>query len=189
MLPRLVRRGKLVAQKMGKKFVYASLRHASRKPLFLEHGLGCTEGLVRMIKSKEGEIIPERFFRGLGSVPEWGIKYPNGKLLLYEFCTENNYEHSNTMKIKIAKYKNNLPRIEDKFEGEAVVLFVVAISAGRLDDHVKRNLPIGYPFFFVDYETFKSVPIGKQLIAPIYVWGEDGLRYPLGSENVGLETI
>lgn len=190
MLPRLVRKGKLATQKLGKKIVYASLRMASRKPLFVEHGLGCTEGLVRMnIARMDGEVIPERYFRGLGSVPEWGIRYPTGKLLLYEFSTENNYEHSNTIKIKIAKYINHIPDIEKKFGGKAIVLFVIDISRERIENFIKRNLPIGYPFFFTDYETFKSVPLGKQLTTPIYYWGEDAKAYSLGSQNVGLETI
>lgn len=181
MLPRLVRKGKLTALRSGKKNVYASLRHASRKPLLVDHGLGCTEGLVRMIRSKSGEVIPERRFRGLGSVPEWGIRYPSGMLLLYEFCTKNNFEHSNTMKIKIAKYKNNITAIETKFNGNVILLFVIDIPRQRIENFVSRNLPIGTQFFFTDYETFKSVSIGDQLSTSIYIWGEDAQYYPLGS--------
>lgn len=33
--------------------------------------------------------------------------------------------------------------------------------------------------YFVDFNTFKSVPIGQQLSAPIYLWGGDGQPYPL----------
>jgi hypothetical protein len=93
------------------------------------------------------------------------------------------------MKIKIAKYKNNLPRIEEKFGCSAIVLFIVDITRERVEKFVIRNMPIGYPFFFTDYETFKSVPYGNQLTTHIYIWGEDGKSYPLGSQNVGLETI
>jgi hypothetical protein len=39
--------------------------------------------------------------------------------------------------------------------------------------------PIGLPAFFCDTEMFCRVGIGQQLIAPIYVWGEDGFSYPL----------
>jgi hypothetical protein len=184
MLPRLVRKGKLIAHQMGKKIAYASIRHASKQPLFLEHGLGCTEGLVRIIRSKmDGEVIAERFFRGFGSVPEWGIIYPNGKLLLYEYCTQDNFEHTLTMRNKIRKYLENLEAIEEKFNGEAIVLFVIDISRDRVSRFIERYKPIGGQFFFTDYNTFKSVPLGCQLTAPIYFWGEDGNPYPLRSEN------
>src|SRR5258706_10855683 len=56
------------------------------------HGLACTESLIRFWRSRaDGEIVAERFFYGLGAVPEWGIRYPNGKMLLFEFCTKSNF--------------------------------------------------------------------------------------------------
>src|SRR5687767_5269776 len=48
----------------------------------LYHGLACTECMVRLYRSNtKCEVIPERAFRGLGSVPEGGILYPQGSLL------------------------------------------------------------------------------------------------------------
>jgi hypothetical protein len=49
----------------------------------------------------------------------------------------------------------------------------------KVQKFVWEIIPIGLPVFFTDFETFKSVPIGEQLSAPIYIWGEDGKTYPL----------
>ncbi|MCI0529403.1 MAG: hypothetical protein L0Y56_18340, partial [Nitrospira sp.] len=92
------------------------------------HGLACTECLVRFWRSRmDGEIIAERYFYRLGAVPEWGIRYPNGKLLLFEFCTESNFLHSNMVKGKINAYKRYLEKIEEKFQAKAIVLFVLDV--------------------------------------------------------------
>ena len=69
MLPRLERKGKLTSAYYGKKKVYAVPRKNKNRfygdiyyPLF-EHGLGCTEGLVRFwLSDKSGYVIPERHF-------------------------------------------------------------------------------------------------------------------------------
>ncbi len=177
MLPRLVKKGKLVAVRHGNRFVYSAPR---RKNGLIDHGLGCTEGLVRIWRSRmDGTIIPERYFRGFGSVPEWGIWYPNGKLLLYEYSSKNNFEQARIVKTKVTKYQTNLPDLTFNFVAdEAVVLFVIDISRERVKNFIERIAPDG-PFFFTDYESFKKVPIGEQLKAPIYFWGEDGKEYTL----------
>jgi hypothetical protein len=177
MLPRLVKKGKLVAVRYGNHLVYSTPR---RKSGLIDHGLGCTEGLVRVWRSRmDGAIIPERFFRGYGSVPEWGIWYPPGKLLLYEYSSQNNFEQARIVKTKITKYQTNLPELKNYFAAEkATVLFVIDITRERVKNFIDREKPDG-PFFFTDYETFKNVPLGEQLNAPIYFWGDDGKEYSI----------
>ena len=76
-LPRLVKKGKLTVAKYGKKNVYSVPRRNKKRingknyyPLF-EHGIGCTEGLVRFFRADPNMIvIPERKLRGFGVVPE-----------------------------------------------------------------------------------------------------------------------
>ena len=51
MLPRLVREGKLRTFKHGRVLVYAVPRYTQGKDIFVEHGLACTEGLVRFWRS------------------------------------------------------------------------------------------------------------------------------------------
>ena len=218
-LPKLVRKGRLRSVKFGKRLVYSVPRRTKGKlPVLLKegpgyepkmteeaiagrnkvvHGLGCTECLVRFYRSKtDGEIIAERFFYGLGAVPEWGIRYPNGKLLLLEFCTENNFQHSNMMKGKINAYIRHLEKIEEKFQAKAIVVFVIDVPRDTVESFVgalKRDVgsvaddasalyegdsfPFN-PFFFTDYKKFLEVPFGQQLAAPIYFW-IDGKEYPL----------
>src|SRR5215216_1190654 len=92
-LIRYTKRGKLRAVKFERKLVYALPRKSKFFNEFeglakIHHGLACTECLVRTYRSDmEGMIVPEREFYGLGSVPEWGIIYPQKTMLLLEFAT------------------------------------------------------------------------------------------------------
>jgi hypothetical protein len=161
------------------------------------HGLACTEALIRFWRSgMDGEIIAEKHFYGCGAVPEWGIRYPNGKLLLFEFCTKSNFNFSNNMKGKLNAYRKHLEEIENKFSSQALVLFVIDIPRGKVERFVgslKREVgsaggvpPPLYegdrfpfdPFWFVDYESFLKAPMGAQLDAKIYFYS-NGNVYPL----------
>ena len=203
-LRRLSQRRELRAVRYGKKLIYALPRKTKKVDEFeamskIFHGLACTECLVRIYRSKmDGEIIPERFFRGCGSVPEWGIRYPNKTMLLLEFSTKSNFLYTELMNGKINAYRRNLEKIEKKFQAKAMVIFVIDVprdtvrryvgSLGREVGSVADGdmsapadgdrFPL-LPFFFVDYETFLKVPIGKQLTEPIYLWSYDGKTYPL----------
>jgi hypothetical protein len=174
MLPRLVRKGKLVSNQYGKKFIYAVPR---MKDTPIEHGLGVTETIVRICRSGQGgEYIPERYFKGLGSVPDWGINY-NGKLLLIEYSSKSNLEQG-IVKSKLTKYESNLTNLINKFNAtQAIVLFVLDVSRERVKNFVFRVQP-DEQYFFTDFETFKSVPFGQQLTTLIYFW-RDGNEYPL----------
>jgi hypothetical protein len=218
-LLRLVRKGKLRSVRFGKRLVYTVPRRTKGKIPVLQkekpgyepkiseaaiagsnkiiHGLACTECLVRFYRSRpDGEIIAERFFYRLGAaVPEWGIRYANGKTLLLEFSTESNFLYTNMMKGKISAYLRYLEKIEEKFQAKAIVLFVIdvpRVTVERFVGSLRREVgSVGgfaassnggfspaAPFFFTDYETFLKVPIGQQLTASIYFW-IDGKEYPL----------
>lgn len=175
-LPRLVRKGKLVSRDFGKKLVYAVPR-MKNTPVY--HGLGVTETIVRIHHSKPGVIIPERFFKGLGSVPDWGINY-EGKLLLVEFSTQDNFEDPRVIKTKLTRYEDNLEKIEARFKAQpqtTVVLFVLDVSRERVKNFLLRNSP-GEAYYFTDFGTFKEAPFGQQFTTPIYFW-RDGKEYTL----------
>jgi hypothetical protein len=172
-LPRLVKRGKLVSRRWGKKLAYAVPR-IKNSPL--EHGLGCTETLVRTwLSDPEGSIIQEKDFRGLGSVADWGIKYSES-LLLCEFSTENNFDGARIIKTKISKYIQNLWKIREKYKVQEIgVLFVIDVPRERVFSFTKRHAP-PREFFFIDYASFRNVPIVNQLTEWIYFWmdGQEG---------------
>lgn len=197
MLPRLVKEGKLVARKYGNRLIYSVPRRTQKvfdkdipekyreeledRFLQVEHGLAVTEGLVRLWRSNmEGEIIPERYFRGLGLVPDFGIRYPSGSLLLYEHTTADNFYRTTVVKGKISRYNDSIDQIMEKFSGNrSIVVFVLDVPRITVKNFVDRRKPIGEIFMFTDYETFKNVPLGENLKSPIYIWGEDGESYPL----------
>ena len=129
-----------------------------------------------------------------------GIRYPNRKLLLFEFSTEDNFERTNLMKGKINAYQRHLEKIEEKFQAKATVLFVIDMPRGTVESFVgslKREVgsaggvppplyegdsfPLN-PFFFTDYKTFLNVPFGQQMAAEIYFW-HDGKEYSLAKND------
>jgi hypothetical protein len=185
MLPRLVKKGKLLTQRYGKKLVYIVPRKGRKPHPRIEHGLGVTEIITLLWRSRmEGVIMPERKLRGFGVVPDGGISYDNGKMLLFEFCTEDNFYHSGKVQGKITRYNDSLSGIEGKFEREGIVLFVIDADRRDIDEFVNKRMPLGGQFFFTDYKTFRAERIGEQLTAPIYIWGEDGWPYPLEGQGV-----
>uniref|UniRef100_A0A7V3N4Y3 Replication-relaxation n=1 Tax=candidate division CPR3 bacterium TaxID=2268181 RepID=A0A7V3N4Y3_UNCC3 len=185
MLPRLVRKGKLSATYYGKKLVYCALRK-NRKRISgneyyptIEHGLACTEALVRFCVSDPNcELIAERYLRGHQIVPEWAILYPNKRLMFFEFCTKDNFKRRAVFKSKITRYQNNLDDLVSKFGEDGFVLFVIDAPREEIKKFIKE-LKAGEKFMFCDYQTFLSVPYGKQITEPIYIWGGDGKSYPL----------
>ncbi len=203
-LKRLSKRGKIRSVRYGKCLIYSLPRKTkgfSEIAPKVAHGLACTECLVRFYRSNtQGVVVPERFFFGLGSVPEWGIIYPNGKMLLFEFCTKSNFFFSGLMAAKLSAYEKNIAKIEEKFNVKAIVVFVLDVPREVVERFVNREREAGTvadgdlsappegglpltPVFFTDYETFKAVPVGSQLNTPIYIWSVDGKQYKL-SENV-----
>jgi len=190
-LRRLSHSGKLRAFYYGKKLIYSVPRKSKGTRLDefaglskVVHGLACTECLVRFFRSRiDGTVIAERYFSTLGAVPEWGILYPNGSLLLFEFCTKDNFFFSGKVIGKMAAYRKNLERIEEKFAARAVVVFIADVKPGVLERFVKSRLMSEGKFFFCDYETFLTLPIGRAIYEPIYTWSFDGKRYPLSNDD------
>jgi len=169
MLPRLVRKGLLVEAYFGKRKVYAVKR---LQGTLIGHGLGVTETIVRIHKKgDDGVYLPERIFKGQSSVPDWGLK-KNGNLLLVEYSTQNNFEAARIIKTKMSSYRKNLPKIVATFGVDnAYVLFVLDVSLERVQNFIAKNR-FQDPYFFVDFETFKSVPFEDQLSNEIYLWGD-----------------
>jgi hypothetical protein len=188
----LSERGKLRTILYGKKLIYAAPKNVKGQVLDefyglskVVHGLACTEGLVRFYRSRmDGVVVAERFFYGLGAVPEWGLLYPEGKMLLFEYCTKSNFLFSGKVKGKIQAYDRSLDKIEKKFNTKAMIVFVLDVPKGVVERFVVRERQAGTEngaagkIFFTDYETFRKIPIGEQLTAPIYFWN-DGKQYPL----------
>lgn len=143
----------------------------------LYHGYRTTECLIGLMTAKEGEPIPERAFRGYGRVPEFGMRYENGSLLLLEFSTAHDVGYSGKLRGKLGGYENCLPEIDAAFAVKSTVLFVLDVPRDRVKRIVEQYSP-GQHFYFTDYQTFCRLPLGQALISPIYIW-RDGKEYPL----------
>ena len=194
-LPKLERDGVLeVVWHQGEK-VYSIPRKKNVKPVSMDHEIACAEILCRLwrCRMEEGEIFMERAFRGFGIVPEAGIRYSEERktMLIFEYCTRSNFTHGGVMKSKITRYKKYLPAMEKKVKRNMTVLFVIDIERYKVKEFVGKvrlmlNEPVFsdpagsslYPFFFTDYQTFKSVPVGGALKAKIYFW-QDGKEWRL----------
>jgi len=199
LLPKLEREECLeVTWNRGEK-VYSIPRKKKVKPVSMDHEIACADILCRLwrCRMEEGEIIPERAFRGFWIVPEFGIRYSEERntMLIFEYCTRSNFTHGGVMKSKITRYKKSLSAIEDKFRRSITVLFIIDIERYKVKEFVRRmkrvlnepvfSDPVGssrYPFFFIDYQTFKSVPVGGVLKADIYFW-QDGNEWRLASND------
>jgi hypothetical protein len=146
------------------------------------HGLGCTECAVSYKAAAaalgmEYDMLPERLFRSYGRVPEFGMRYEYGTILLCEFSTKHDVNHTGKIRGKLNGYDDCLPDIERDFNAKPFVVFVLDVPRDRVRRLVSDYDP-SRSHFFTDYETFKSVPMGQALIAPIYIW-KDGKEYPL----------
>jgi hypothetical protein len=189
-LPKLERERKLeVTWHRGEK-VYSMPRKKRVKPVSMDHEIACADILCRLwrCRMEEGEIFTERAFRGFGIVPEGGIRYSEERdtMLIFEYSTRSNFYHSGVMKSKLTRYKKTLSAMEKKVKRNITVLFIIDIERYKIKEFVRRmhrilNEPVfsdhagssRHPFFFTDYQTFKSVPIGEALTAKIYFW-QDG---------------
>lgn len=181
-LPRLVKQGKLRRLRWGKAYVYAVPRISRGTKKNIAHAIACTEAEVRCKRGDlSGQVIPEKAFRGLGVVPEWGIRYPKRQtLLLFEYCSRDNFSRARLVESKLTRYRLMLEPIEQLYEARAVVLFVIDVAREKVVSLVQRLQPEAW-FYFTDYDTFLTVPLGWQLIAPIYLqWnGKEADAYPL----------
>lgn len=182
LLPRLVREGKLIAVDYGRRLVYLAPRRFRSKKINLyklEHGLVCTRCLVATwLSNTDGQMLAEKTFRKYSIIPEWGIKYSSGKLLLFEYSTANNFRRKQLMREKMERYTDSLENIGKDFQCErAFVVFVIEATREEVLRFVLDNEPDG-DLLFSDLKSFRSVKLGQQLNTPIYIW-RDGQSYPL----------
>jgi hypothetical protein len=188
-LPRLVkkyenpktRNRSLYATKYGKRLIYICPRKKRKGDILykIDHGLGCTECMVRFYRANTtSKIIEERKFFGCGSIPDFGIQYSKATLLV-EYSSRDNFYQHNVIKNKLSAYRHNLWKIEERFKTNGIIIFVIDIPRERLERFIGEMKPIDLPVFFVDFESFKSVDLGKQLSAEIYYFGGDGSIGPL----------
>ena len=192
LLPKLEREGKLCVDWHKGEKVYAMPRKKKVMPVSMDHEIACAEILVRLwrFRMEDGEIFPERVFRGFGIVPEGGIRYSEERksMLIFEYCTQQNFIHGGVMKSKLTRYMRYLPDIEAKFERNVTVLFVIDVDQSKVRDFVVRMKPWlddavfsglagepRKPFFFTDYKTFKSISMEKALTTNIYFWHDANL--------------
>ena len=141
------------------RYVYSvnRLKKRNRTPEYIFHGLGATEGLIRLWKADPNPKIFLYEHDFTYQKPEFGITYSTGGTLLYEFCT---FDNVRTLKSKIIRY-------EEILKPGQVVLFVCDYDRDLLKRRILKYQPQG-SFYFTDYDTFKSVPLGEQLISKIY---------------------
>ena len=187
LLPILEREGKLSVEWHKGEKVYSMPRKKKVEPVSLDHEIACADIFVRLwrCRMEESEIFPERRFRGFGIVPEGGIRYSEDRnsMLIFEYCTRSNFNHGGVMKSKLTRYKTHLPDIEAKVKRNITVLFVIDIDRSKVREFVVKMEQIlcepvfsdlagepRYPFFFTDYQTFKTIPVGDVLTANIYFW-------------------
>jgi hypothetical protein len=199
LLPALERQGKLIVGWHRGEKVYSMPRKKKVMPVSLDHEIVCAEILVRLwrCRMQESEIFMERTFRGFGIVPEGGLRYSieRNTMLIFEYSTHSNFTHGGVMKSKITRYKKYLPAMEKKVGRKLTVLFVIDVERMKVKEFVGRmqNLlsePIfpdfsgeaRFPFFFTDYDAFKSVPVGDALNAAIYFW-HDGNEWRLTNDD------
>jgi hypothetical protein len=190
LLPRLVQGKRLVAVPYGRKLVYSVPRRCrgrQNKSFYrIEHGLACTECLVRTwLSDTKGIIFPEQKFRKAKVVPDWGISYAENSTrmaLMFEFSSEDNFNRLKLMNEKIARYAAEVDKLARGMScKDGFILFVCDVSRDKVSKFVEDNRFLD-DFFFVDYETFLTAdPLG-QLAAPIYIWGGDGKEYPLNDD-------
>jgi hypothetical protein len=142
MLPSLEREGRLIVTWHSGKKVYSIARKKKEKKVSIPHEIACALILVLLWRCRmsEGEIVPERVFRGFGIVPEGGLRYSEERntMLIFEYCTLKNFMHGGVMKSKITRYIKYLPQMEARFGRRIKVLFVLDIERTEVKKFVKR---------------------------------------------------
>jgi hypothetical protein len=106
-------------------------------------------------------------------VPEWAVIYPNSRdMILFEYSTADNFKRKRLMNKKLASYKENMETFKEYFECNPFVLFVIDAPGDQVKAFTKKK---GLDaFLFTDLVSFRSIETGKQLQAPIYIWGGNG---------------
>ena len=171
LVPRLREENALVVVRWGNRNIFTTPKH--KYDTHYDHGLGVTEILIRLWRADmSSTIVPTRFFRGLNCIPDGALKFGD-KLLLFEFCTADNVQQR--LNLKVERYRENIWGINEKFQAQSFVVFVLDVFREWITLFLSRKESARCAFFyFTDFESFKTVPIGQQLKARIYIWGKDG---------------
>ena len=166
-LPPLVRTKRVREAKWVKKKIYS----VSGSSNHIYHGLCCTEILVRFVASRSGcEVIGEGRLRRdkNGVVPEFGIRYPQGTILLVEYCTTDNAKRYRLIPRKVNQYKKYLENLEATYNAQGVVVFIIDLPIDEVKQLAARYLEGLNFIYFSSYESFLKVPLGSALYYPIY---------------------
>jgi hypothetical protein len=198
LLPVLERKGRITAVWHKGEKVYSPAGRIAAENFSLEHDVAATDILIRLWRCRmvEGEIVTERTFRGFAVVADGGVRFDSRRktMLIFEYCTNKNFNHGGVAKSKITRYRKYMVSLEKHFERAITVLFVIDDHRQRVADYVRRNQdlltqPVAsnfkasdyYPFFFTDYQTFKNAPVGEALGQKIYFW-VDGKEWCLAND-------
>lgn len=74
------------------------------------------------------------------------------------------------MRAKITGYRRNLSRIEQKFDRECVVIFVIETLPEKVIEFVESERTEDF-FVFIDLKSYCAIPVGQTLQkAPFYWW-------------------
>src|SRR5688572_9705943 len=150
LLKQKVKRGDLREDHYGKPKVYARPMKTRGAPKryrpYLYHEFSCTEFYIRCQKSKRGIGIPPGGFRGIGVIPDFGIKYDRS-ILLGEFETERDTEYHKRLEGKVDAYKKHISDIEEAFSLTPHVIFILDIPRDKLWEKIVEVKPSGRIYF------------------------------------------
>jgi hypothetical protein len=180
LLPALERDGSLYAEWHRGEKVYSIPRERRVKPVSMDHELACALILVLLwrCRMEEGEIVPERAFRGFGVVPEGAIRYSKERNTMIVIEYETNKDHKRATKGKITRYLKYLPLMEAKFQRRITVLFVLDITRAEVIDFVKRMAKTFWEADFSDYDGSGEREAGSDAVG-VPTASDGGDRFPL----------
>jgi hypothetical protein len=176
-LPRLVKRRKLKARKIkghANKLFYALPGTDGRNVSKMEHGLKCTEALIRFHLSEPGEYISERDFRAMRfkPVPEFAVRYGpiHPTILLFEYSTADNFRRKSMIDKKIRSYVRSLDKFEKEFDASPLLVYVIDAADWQVEKLARKWARKS--FYFASEADFYSGSYEQQLDRPIYRWGD-----------------
>lgn len=179
-LPRIVKKGALIAVRYRNKLVYTVSNKGANNPVDIEHGLTSTEALLMFKAAANGEFVSERYLRSnqFKSIPEWAVIYPRS-MILFEYSTSDNFRRHWLMKHKLERYRESLDTYNEFFNAEPIVLFVFDAEPEEVERFVEKYGKEDPEFYFADLASFMGTKLGHHLDAPIYLNGVEGTRVPL----------
>jgi len=122
---------------------------------------------------KHGGVMKSKITRYKKYLPEMEAKFKRNITVLFVIDIERS---------QVKDFVRSMSHFLDEpifssFDG-SVEREVGSVADGRTSAFPEGDSFPSYPFFFTDYQTFKSVPIGEALTAKIYFW-KDGNEWRL----------